>query len=125
MTFGNKYLDDHIIFCNCPKPEKSELALSDLNVIKKKVRQDNVILFIDTASATKILDSSSGARKYRPHGLFIVIEGGRIASAIDNSDGNAWTEDFWSVESAIKWLVNDNFDYESYLKRHNSRAVKS
>lgn len=44
----------------------------------------------------------------KPRGLFLseTIEHSQIHSyiAVDNSNGNAWTEEFFLKEAAIKWL---------------------
>ena len=40
----------------------------------------------------------------KPLGKFIHIYPSGIVSAIDNEDGNAWTEDFTSRTRAITWL---------------------
>lgn len=42
---------------------------------------------------------------YRPLGLFIVDEWDGTFTAIDNSDGDAWTEPFCSEERAVEWLL--------------------
>lgn len=36
---------------------------------------------------------------------FIAMENGKIC-AIDNTDGNCWTEDFNTLEEAVKWLLD-------------------
>ena len=45
----------------------------------------------------KIIDS------YQPHGCFLA-KGGSRWIAVDNSTGDAWTEDFSSKHDAIRWL---------------------
>ena len=40
---------------------------------------------------------------YRPKGKFIGFEEGKYI-AVDNSDGNSWTEEFNTREEAEKWL---------------------
>ena len=39
-------------------------------------------------------------------GLFLAEEDGKHV-AVDNSDGCAWTEEFWTKGWAIRWLVGD------------------
>lgn len=36
--------------------------------------------------------------------LYIAMEGNKIC-AIDNTSGDCWTEDFHSLEEAVKWLL--------------------
>jgi len=47
--------------------------------------------------------------QYSPHGLFYVIESDGVCTGIDNSTGNAWTEDFPTLESGLGWL-NGEFE---------------
>lgn len=37
--------------------------------------------------------------------LYVAAENGKIC-AIDNTDGNCWTEDFRTLEEALKWLLD-------------------
>ena len=41
--------------------------------------------------------------RYEPLGLFYLQEGGKFVGT-DNSDGNAWTEEFPDKESCLQWL---------------------
>ena len=45
---------------------------------------------------------------YRPFGKFYVVEDDFTISGIDNSDGNAWTEGFRTLEECIAWLKGDD-----------------
>ena len=106
-----------------------EIKLSDLNILKRSHRRGHDILFVDQASATKILDSGAEPR-FSPLGRFIVLDDeGKISCAIDNTDGCAWTEDFWDFEGAANWLTDADFDLESYydryLARHEKKGAKS
>lgn len=59
---------------------------------------------IGQETAKKILDSCDGTGgKYEPLGLFFLQEGDKFVG-IDNSDGNAWTEEFPNKESCLRWL---------------------
>jgi len=39
-----------------------------------------------------------------PHGLFYAKEGRRLYVGVDNSTGDAWTEDFRSLRHCKRWL---------------------
>lgn len=41
-----------------------------------------------------------------PLGLFLTKEGGRWV-AVDNRDGDAWTEDFRRKRHAVRWLRDE------------------
>ena len=47
-------------------------------------------------------------QKYIPRGHFLAREGQRWV-AVDNSSGEAWTEDFRQKQQAIRWL-NGEFE---------------
>jgi hypothetical protein len=64
--------------------------------------------------ANRILDSPG--EKYEPYGKFLVeemIDGEAVWTAIDNSDGEAFTEEFKTRHAAVRWLhgytVTDRF----------------
>ena len=44
--------------------------------------------------------------KYRPKGMFLSHENGMWV-ACDNSEGDAWTEEFDTLEDAVDWLNSD------------------
>lgn len=55
--------------------------------------------------ANHILDSPG--KKYEPYGKFIVedeVDGAVVWVAIDNSDGEAYTEEFNTRNTAVRWL---------------------
>lgn len=58
---------------------------------------------ITPADAHAILIDSGPAPRYKPYGRFLLQEDG-IWVAIDNSDGNAWTEEFYNKTVALNWL---------------------
>ena len=41
--------------------------------------------------------------RYAPRGLFLAKEG-RTWVAVDNTTGDAWTEEFYRKRQAIRWL---------------------
>ena len=61
----------------------------------KELRQDE---------ARRLLRSCNEAGEvYTPLGLFYLEEDGKFVG-IDNSDGNAWTEEFRDKDSCLRWL---------------------
>lgn len=61
------------------------------------------IIFVSDGTARDII------RRRKPLGRFVVTETfrtdkKRCYTAIDNTTGDAWTEDFESLEEAEKWL---------------------
>jgi hypothetical protein len=42
---------------------------------------------------------------HEPEGLFFMYEDGKVIG-IDNSDGDAWTEEFSSLDNCVKWLLD-------------------
>lgn len=62
------------------------------------------IVEISPKTAREILNSiNEGGDRYQPLGLFYLQEGDKFVG-IDNSDGNAWTEEFLDKESCLRWL---------------------
>lgn len=62
------------------------------------------IVEISPETAREILNSiNEGGDRYQPLGLFYLQEGDKFVG-IDNSDGNAWTEEFPDKESCLRWL---------------------
>lgn len=86
----------------------------------RRVYKGQEIYVIDDRLALVLLNSPKGEdsyrrRAYRPFGLFIVPNSDGSFCAIDNSGGDAWTEDFHNEKCAFKWLVGEYEDYHSYL----------
>ena len=48
-----------------------------------------------------------------PRGLFLTKEGNKYV-AIDNTDGNAWTEEFKKITVAMAWLRGEMDTGEAY-----------
>ncbi len=59
----------------------------------------NNITKIDTKKATEIIETR------KPLGMFYLIEDSRYVG-IDNRSGDAWTEDFKSLSTCKRWLLN-------------------
>jgi len=53
------------------------------------------------------IESSNIIQTRKPLGKFIHIYQNGIVSAIDNEDGNAWTEDFTTRARAVTWLFQE------------------
>ena len=79
------------------------------------------IACITKQRAAEILDSiSEGNREYTPKGLFLHREGGHYIG-IDNSNGEAWTEQFTTLGDCIDWL-RGNADMDDIWAREAERA---
>lgn len=63
---------------------------------------------ITQAEAADLLASGFETRRYEPLGLFLVGEAGGTWTGIDNSTGNAWTEEFGTQAECLKWLKGEN-----------------
>ena len=61
---------------------------------------------ITSEEASAILELFEQGKADERLGLYLLQEGGRWV-AIDNEDGNAWTEDFQFREVAERWLWGD------------------
>lgn len=62
---------------------------------------------IDQETAKLLLDSCDGTGgRYEPLGLFYLEEREKFVG-IDNSTGDAWTEEFPDKESCIRWLTGE------------------
>ena len=62
---------------------------------------------IDREAAGRLLDSCDGiSGRYEPAGLFYLKEGDKFIG-IDNSTGNAWTEEFPDEASCLRWLAGE------------------
>jgi len=51
---------------------------------------------------------------------YITVDGNRFI-AVDNSTGDAWTEEFSNMKDAIDWL-NNKFEIGDYYQRMLNRA---
>lgn len=60
---------------------------------------------ISQSDANIILDLFDIGKAYLCEGLYIV-RSGNIYTAIDNSSGDAFCEDFFSYKEASDWLLN-------------------
>lgn len=59
---------------------------------------------ITQAEAADLLATGFETGRYEPLGLFLVGEAGGTWTGIDNSTGNAWTEEFGTQAECLKWL---------------------
>ena len=63
------------------------------------------ISFVDAATALRIIDVR------QPLGAFIQEDGGRYIG-IDNGTGDAWTEEFPSLDKCVEWLSGEGRNEE-------------
>lgn len=76
---------------------------------------------ITSEEAFEIIDTR------KPLGLFCVIqecESATFYTAIDNSSGDAWVEDFRSLEACKNWLVDCDYSEESKEGKLDERLSK-
>lgn len=62
----------------------------------------NEIKTVSLAKAASIIETR------QPRGLFVTIEDD-VFTAIDNNEGEAWTEDFEDVRDCIAWLIDEDY----------------
>jgi hypothetical protein len=62
---------------------------------------------IDQESARRILGSGEDGGEYEPIGRYYLQENG-VWVGIDNSTGDAWTEEFPTKRKCLKWLRGGN-----------------
>lgn len=61
---------------------------------------------ITPAEAHELIESGAEHDRYEPLGRFYLEEDGKFVG-IDNSDGNAWTEEFPDKASCLRWLEGE------------------
>ena len=75
----------------------------------------------------KVLDNYVDGQGYTMLGRFYAEEEDGSYTAIDNTDGNAWTEPFVDEESAIYWLESgisvDDMEFDSELKAYKIKET--
>lgn len=65
------------------------------------------ITFVDKDTMTNWLDAWCDGDKYAfPWGLYLIREDNCLV-ACDNSSGDAWCEDFKTMDEAINWLIGE------------------
>ncbi len=65
---------------------------------------ENSIEVINSQKAKEIIENRE------PIGRFIIEYVGNIYTGIDNSNGDAWTEDFKSFDNCINWLKGEDLE---------------
>ena len=55
----------------------------------------------------------AGENNTAPREGYIII-GKNVITAIDNTTGSAWTEDFVSIFAALNWVMEDTGDLNPY-----------
>ena len=85
------------------------------------------IVDMDKNSASNLLDRfGEGLIGPDDEGLFLIDEEPGMFTAIDNTTGDCWTENFPSRELAVAYLSGFEFDFlEDYTKRHPVKSVVS
>ena len=85
------------------------------------------IVDMDKISASNLLDRfGEGLIGPDDAGLFLIDEEDGMFTAIDNTTGDCWTENFPSRELAVAYLSGFEFDFlEDYAKRHPVKSAAS
>lgn len=78
------------------------------------VHEDRMIAVTTPEGLGRVIDLYGTASDIP--GLFLAEEDGKRV-AVDNSDGCAWTEEFWTRRWAIRWLVGDCRDSDHAHRR--------
>ena len=72
------------------------------------------IKLITPEEARRLVDSGGNCDVYEPWGLFYYMttdrSGNTLYVGIDNSDGNCWVEEFYSIGACMAWLRGENND---------------
>ena len=66
---------------------------------------------LNTEEINSLLLSGNGDGNYSPIGRFYHKDGD-IYVGVDNSTGDAWTEDFTSLEDCLAWLQSGDGKHE-------------
>ena len=85
------------------------------------------IVDMNQNSAIKLLDKfGDGLTGPDDAGLFLIDDKDGMFTAIDNTTGDCWTENFPSRKLAVAYLSGFEFDFlEDYTKRHPVESVAS
>ena len=94
------------------------MALGKIRAALRNWRDRPVVLEIDEEAATTIINSYDPANVhhvtetggYEPTGRFYYREKDGTYVGIDNSTGDAWTEEFTSKRKCIRWLRGGDYD---------------
>lgn len=78
-----------------------------------------MIKFVPLEKVSEIIENFNN-NKPTEEGKYLTVEGNRFV-AVDNSTGDAWTEDFPKMKDAIDWL-NNKFDISDYYEGMLDRA---
>lgn len=94
-------------------PKKQEiLEMFEVHdeLLKEALEKENVIYLTEEEFDKTYPDSFEivdGKFTKLPYKLFIVKNKNNVYTAIDNTEGDAWCEDFYMLEQAYIWLKND------------------
>lgn len=85
------------------------------------------IVDMNKDSALKLLDRfGDGMTGPDDEGLFLIVEEDGMFTAIDNTTGDCWTENFPSRALAVAYLSGFEFDLlDDYIKRHSVESAAS
>ncbi len=85
-----------------------------MNSQNKKVEK------VDTDFLRRVIDTRE------PIGLFYSVNKNGLATGVDNSHAEAFTETFPSEELCIEWLKNEDFEYytEIHFNHYNEKQSK-
>lgn len=72
--------------------------------LKPKKKKEVLDVKIHTIGKQRGLQIVENPKDEKNKGLFIIRYDDGICHAIDNKDGNAWTEEFKTIKAAIAWL---------------------
>ena len=84
-----------------------------------------MIQILTQSELNDIVKYPDGRGEHKPYGLFLSHEYGKWV-ACDNSEGNAWTEEFDTLEDAIDWLNSDESkeEFEERKRRLSKPAFQ-
>ena len=80
------------------------MAKHTLVSLLKKIEYDNIILS-NERTILRVIAKRSDPKYY---GLYIAYNKGKYICC-DNTDGNAWTEEFTKIDDAIEYLINKDY----------------
>lgn len=128
------------------KAEFARLRADGIYPCKISVRKGTPIAYISSKDALKIIDTCAEICRWDPQlrkhvvtmydytirGKFLttsttevpgIEDEVRTYTAIDNSTGDAWTEDFLMESTALKWLIDEYLDVET-ARSHDVDAFR-
>lgn len=75
---------------------------------------DEIKLITQEEAAVIVANGNDSLQGYEPWGLFYYMttdrSGNTLFIGVDNSDGNCWIEEFYSIGACMAWLRSENND---------------